>query len=111
MTFLEELMLFKVIFEDEQILVVDKPAGLVVNRSETNRQETLQDQLVDYFKLGHDLGIGDRAGIVHRLDRETSGVLVVAKTQKAFDFLQKQFKDRKIKKEYVALVHGFVKEK
>src|SRR3989304_4955360 len=102
-------MRFKIIFEDEQILVVDKPAGLVVNRSQTNKGETLQDQLSDYFKLGHDLGIGDRAGIVHRLDRETSGVLVVAKTQKSFDSLQKQFKERKVKKEYVALVHGLVK--
>src|SRR3989339_914272 len=106
MTFLEELMLFKVIFEDEQILVVDKPAGLVVNRSQTNEGETLQDQLCEYFQLGDDLGIGDRAGIVHRLDRETSGVLVVAKTQRAFEILQSQFKDRSVKKEYTTLVHG-----
>ncbi len=95
----------KIIFEDEQILVVDKPSGLTVNRSETAKEETLQDQLVDYFGL-RDLGIGDRAGVVHRLDRETSGLLVVAKTQKAFDQLQAQFKDRQVKKEYIALVHG-----
>ncbi|MCR4324366.1 MAG: RluA family pseudouridine synthase [Candidatus Curtissbacteria bacterium] len=98
----------KIIYEDEQILVVDKPAGLVVNKSETVSEETLQDQLSDYFKLGEGLGIGDRAGIVHRLDKETSGILVVAKTEKAFRFLQKQFKLRKVQKEYKALVHGHV---
>jgi len=102
----------KIIFEDEQILVVNKPAGLVVNRSETTREETLQDQLSEYFHLKPgDLGVGERAGIVHRLDRETSGVLVVAKTQKAFDFLQRQFQERKVAKEYIALVHGFLKDK
>lgn len=100
----------KIIFEDEQILVVDKPAGLVVNRSTTIDEETLQDQLAKYFKLGSDLGIGDRAGIVHRLDRETSGLLVVAKTEAAFENLQRQFKERKVKKEYIALVHGRVRD-
>ena len=78
-------MKFGKVFEDENVLVVDKPSGLVVNRSETIREETLQDQLVNYFQL-RDLGIGDRVGIVHRLDRETSGLLVVAKKQKVFDY-------------------------
>ena len=108
-------------------MIVDKPAGLVVNRSEPIKEKTLQDQLVEYLHLGQDLGppatpeqanagdggraIGGRAGIVHRLDRETSGLLLVAKTQKAFDFLQAQFKKREVKKEYIALVHGYVKGK
>jgi len=100
-----------IIFEDEYILVVEKPSGQVVNRSVTIKEETLQDQLSQYFHLGESLGIGGRAGIVHRLDRETSGLLLVAKTQKAFDFLQRQFKERTIKKEYLALVHGLIKEK
>src|SRR4030042_5404723 len=104
-------MKLKIIFKDDQILVVEKPTGLVVNRSETIREETLQDQLAFYFHLDKSLGVGDRAGIVHRLDRETSGLLLVAKTQKAFDFLQRQFKERKVAKEYVALVHDFVKDK
>lgn len=95
-----------IIFEDEQMLVLEKEAGLVVNRSETIKEETLQDQLSEYFRLGNDLGLGSRAGIVHRLDRETSGLLIVAKTQKAFDNLQSQFKARTVKKEYLALVHG-----
>ena len=98
----------KIIFEDKRILVIDKLAGLVVNRSATVGEATLQDQLSEYFKLGNNLGIGDRAGIVHRLDRETSGVLVVAKTQRAFEILQSQFKDRSVKKEYTTLVHGHV---
>src|SRR3990167_3559282 len=98
----------KIIFEDKRILVIDKLAGLVVNRSATVGEATLQDQLSEYFKLGNNLGIGDRAGIVHRLDRETSGVLVVGKTQRAFEILQSQFKDRSVKKEYTTLVHGHV---
>jgi len=100
----------RIIFEDDQILVVDKPAGLVVNRSETIKEGTLQDQLSKYFNLGKNLGIGDRAGIVHRLDRETSGLLLVAKTQEVFDNLQRQFKEREVVKEYIALVHGLVKD-
>ncbi|OGD94114.1 hypothetical protein A2697_03860 [Candidatus Curtissbacteria bacterium RIFCSPHIGHO2_01_FULL_41_44] len=100
-----------IVFEDGQILVVEKLAGLVVNRSETIREETLQDQLAGYFHLKPgDSGIGDRAGIVHRLDRETSGLLLVAKTQEAFDFLQGEFKERRVEKEYMALVHGLIKE-
>lgn len=101
----------KIIYEDAEILVVDKPSGLVVNRAETVREETLQDGLSDYFELGSDLGVGERAGIVHRLDRETSGLVIVAKTQKAFDTLQAQFKNREVKKEYIALVHGQVKDR
>ena len=76
-------MNLKIVFENEQVLVVDKPSGLVVNRSETIKEETLQDQLLQYFKLAEgNLGIGDRAGIVHRLDREKSGLLVISKTIK-----------------------------
>lgn len=103
----------KVIFEDESIMVVDKKAGVVVNRSQTTKETTLQDDLLNYFRLRSDLyigqGIGDRAGIVHRLDRETSGLILVAKTQKAFENLQAQFKNRQVEKEYVALVHGNVR--
>ena len=96
-----------IVFEDESLIVVDKPSGLVVNNSETsNRAETLQDLVSRYLKLDGAMGIGDRAGIVHRLDRETSGLLIIAKTQRAFEKLQEQFKNRQVQKEYVALVHG-----
>lgn len=100
-----------IVFEDREMLVVNKPAGLVVNRSQTIDEETLQDQIAKYLNLESSLGIENRAGIVHRLDRETSGLLVVAKTIEAFNFLQKQFKERKVKKEYLALVHGLVIQK
>lgn len=103
------LKLSRVVFEDDFIAVVEKSAGLVVNRSQTTKETTLQDELSDYFGLGEDdLGLGDRAGIVHRLDRETSGLLVVAKSKQAFENLQAQFKNREVSKKYIALVHGKV---
>lgn len=93
------------IFEDETILLLNKPADLVVNKARTVKQPTLQDWLQEYLKL-KGTGIGGRMGIVHRLDKDTSGVILVAKTQKAFVDLQKQFKERKVLKKYLALVHG-----
>lgn len=107
---MHDLKTAKIIFEDEWILVLDKKAGVVVNRSDTMKEGTLQDDLAEYFGLGQAFGVGDRAGVVHRLDKETSGLLVVAKTQRAFLDLQAQFKARQVEKEYVALVHGLVKE-
>ena len=111
----------KVIFEDDDFLVIDKPAGLVVNRAETQRGETLQDWAalrLPLDKLGVAQGLapleGDfvrRSGIVHRLDKETSGVLMIAKNEEAFINLQRQFKRRKVEKEYLALVFGRIEEK
>ena len=99
-----------IIFEDESILVLDKPSGWITNdASTTTTQPVLQTWLRENFKYPL---IGDRErrdGIVHRLDKETSGLLLVAKTPKAFENLQSQFKERKVKKTYVALVHGRVK--
>lgn len=100
----------KVIFEDKFILVIDKPAGMVVNRAKTIKEETVQDWVGDYLKI-KGRGIGERAGIIHRLDKETSGLLLIAKTQKAFEDLQKQFKQRRVEKRYLALVHGKVEPK
>ena len=89
---------------------MDKPPGLVVDRSETQQGETLEDLLKDYYDtlVYHSEDIPQRMGIVHRLDKDTSGVLLVAKTQAALENLQNQFKMRKTKKEYLALVHGLV---
>ena len=95
-----------VVYEDDSVIVIDKPSGLVVNRSETSEDQTLQDLISQYLNLGSDLGVGERAGIVHRLDRETSGLLIIAKAVSAFENLQGQFKNRSIQKEYIALVHG-----
>lgn len=94
----------KIIFEDNDLLVVDKPAGMVVNRAKTTKgQLTLQDWLVQERKI-----LVDRAGIVHRLDKETSGVLIVAKSEPVKQSLQAQFKSRLVKKTYWCLVHGLV---
>lgn len=97
-------MSLKTIFEDEDILIVEKSAGLTVNRSETTKEETLQDIIDKDFKIKV-----ERSGIVHRIDKETSGLLIIAKTSESFTNLQKQFKERKVKKTYIALVHGELK--
>lgn len=98
-------MQLSVIFEDEYLLVIDKPPGLVVTRSETQTERTLEDILRKDYKL--DL---KRAGIVHRLDKNTSGLMVVGKTEEVVRNLQFQFKTRTVKKEYLALVHGLVEK-
>jgi len=99
----------KIIFEDNYLLVIDKPAGMVVNRAETTRGEkTVEDWLRQNFQFLIFNFQFLRSGIVHRLDKETSGLLVIAKTPEAFENLQRQFKERKVKKKYLALVHGKV---
>lgn len=94
-------MLLSILYQDDQILVIDKRAGIVVTPAETIQSETISDILINDFKINL-----DRGGVVHRLDKDTSGVLVVAKTQKALEHLQSQFKERVVKKQYLALVHG-----
>ncbi|MDO8573666.1 MAG: RluA family pseudouridine synthase, partial [Candidatus Daviesbacteria bacterium] len=91
------------IYEDESILVLDKPPGLVVDSGETVKEETIQDILIRDFQINL-----PRGGIVHRLDKDTSGIILVAKTEESLENLQSQFKERIIKKEYLALVHGLV---
>lgn len=93
----------KTIFKDKTLLVLDKPAGLVVNQVVSSQAKSLQEWL-----RAKKLSLIPRSGIVHRLDKETSGLLVVAKTLEAFEDLQKQFKERKVEKKYLALVHGQV---
>lgn len=119
-------MSIPIIFEDESLLVLDKPSGITVNRSDTSRHEqTVQDFTEQYLGLqnilpdikqkveanysnGYKNAFYDRGGIVHRLDKETSGILLVAKNPEAFINLQKQFHDRLVQKNYLALVHGVV---
>jgi len=99
----------RIIFEDDYLIVLDKPPGWVVNEADTTKhQKVVQKWLVKErpYELAKNSEL--RSGIVHRLDKETSGVLVVAKKAMAFKDLQAQFKARKVKKTYTALVHGKV---
>lgn len=97
----------KIIFEDKNILVVEKPAGLEVASEIKKDEPTIVDWLIKKYpsvaKVGPDPA---RPGIVHRLDKNASGLLVIAKTEAAFELLLQQFKERTIKKEYLVLVEG-----
>ena len=94
-----------IVFEDESILVIDKPAGLVVHPGSGNPAGTMMNGLLHHLP---GLGAVPRAGIVHRLDKETSGLLVVAKTLAAQTDLVRQLQARTVKRQYLALVHGQV---
>lgn len=97
----------KIIFQDEAILVLDKPSGWITNSADTTtNQPVVEAWVADNFKFPIFDCFECRHGIVHRLDKETSGILVVAKTEKVFKDLQRQFKERIVHKTYVALVHG-----
>mgnify|MGYP001566258449 CR=1 FL=1 len=97
-----------IVFEDRELLVLNKPSGWIVNEAQSARGDILQTWLskMDY-RLAKSREL--RSGIVHRLDKETSGILLVAKTPEAFGSLQTQFKQRKVQKSYTALVHGKLK--
>jgi 23S rRNA pseudouridine1911/1915/1917 synthase len=95
-------MQFEIAYQDEHLLVVDKPAGLVVHPARGHREGTLS-QLLAGTAAGGD---PERAGIVHRLDRDTSGLLVVARSEEAHRLLQRALAARRIEREYLALVEG-----
>lgn len=94
-----------IVFEDDHLLVINKPAGLVVHPALGHTQDTLVNALL-YHNPGLAMLDDQRPGIVHRLDRDTSGLIVVAKTEAALQNLQRQFKARTVEKIYLALVHG-----
>lgn len=98
-----------IIFEDNDIIVIHKPKGLVVHPAPGNRSGTLVNALLAHCDHLASTGTPLRPGIVHRLDKDTSGVLVVAKTDQAYRSLIKQIKDRTVEKTYLALVHGRLK--
>jgi len=95
-----------ILFEDEHLLVLDKPAGLVVHPGAGNREGTLANGLLHHCAGLEIVGGTERPGIVHRLDKETSGCLVVAKTESAHRQLAAQFASRDVEKTYLALVDG-----
>lgn len=111
-----------ILYEDNDIMVIDKPSGVMVHGDGKTDEETLADILMreygDMKEVGEPMEIEIknekikifRPGIVHRLDRETSGVLILCKNQKSFEFIKKQFQNHEIKKVYHALVWGNIKE-
>lgn len=103
----------KIIYEDNNLIVLDKPAGITVNKSDTTKDEkTVQDFVAEMNPLNETEDKNSdfflRNGIVHRIDKETSGILLVAKNKEAFASLQLQFKERRVHKTYIALSHGKV---
>lgn len=115
-------MNIEILFENKNLLVIDKPSGLVVHGDGKTNEPTVVDWILKHYPeingVGENMFIQNsdgneielnRPGIVHRIDRDTSGCLLVAKKQKSFEYLKKQFKDRGVKKTYQALVYGWVK--
>ncbi len=109
----------EIIFEDADVLVINKPAGLIVHSDGRTQEDSVAEWAVKKYPEMTRVGepwtspqgeVINRPGIVHRLDRTTSGVMILAKTQSAHAFLKKQFQDRTTEKEYRALVYGHPKE-
>lgn len=105
----------KALYEDDDLVVFEKPSGLIINNSDTTRdvptlQKIVQERHAAFLKNeSEDEEFLDRSGIVHRLDKETSGIIIVAKNPVSFQNLKNQFKERRVEKEYLALVHGEIK--
>ena len=95
-----------IVFEDEQIVVINKPSGMVVHPAKGHWAGTLTSALAFHFQNLSQIGGAHRPGIVHRLDRDTSGVIIVAKTDEAHVGLTKQFEQREVEKEYYAICRG-----
>ncbi|MGB8952479.1 MAG: RluA family pseudouridine synthase [Candidatus Aminicenantales bacterium] len=96
----------KILYQDPHFLVIDKPAGMIVHPGAGAREGTLVNALLFHFPEIRGLGAEERPGIVHRLDKETSGVMVVARTLKAYISLRQQFKKREVRKIYLGLIVG-----
>ncbi len=112
-------MNIKIIYQNENYLVLNKPAGISVHGDGKNKEFTIVDWLLKNFpeveKVGEDLITSEgiiikKSGIVHRLDKETSGIILVALNQKSYEYFKKQFKNREIKKTYHLFAYGNLKE-
>jgi 23S rRNA pseudouridine1911/1915/1917 synthase len=99
-----------IVYEDNDVIVVNKPRGMVTHPAPGNYNSTLVNALLAHCDHLASLGAPLRPGIVHRLDKDTSGLIVAAKTDAAYHSLVKQLKDRTVEKTYVALVHGVIKQ-
>jgi 23S rRNA pseudouridine1911/1915/1917 synthase len=98
-----------VLYEDAHLLAIDKPPGMVVHPAPGARRGTVVNAVLHHLGTLAGVGDPDRPGIVHRLDRDTSGVLLIARTPEALEGLARQFRDRTLSKRYVAVVHGTVR--
>lgn len=94
-----------IIFEDQGMIAIDKPTGVIVNRASTTKNILTVEDWLEETNRGRGV---TRNGIVHRLDKDTSGIMLIAKTEETLVKLQSQFKNRQVKKEYITLVHGLV---
>ncbi len=125
-------MKIEILYEDKDILVINKPSGLMVHGDGRSEEKTLTDWILEKYPKMKNVGeplhvsrgkpgqsskddrftssVVERPGIVHRLDKETSGALILAKNQKSFEFLKNQFKEREMQKTYLTLVWGIVKK-
>ncbi|MEC8713564.1 MAG: RluA family pseudouridine synthase [Chloroflexota bacterium] len=101
----------KIKYEDDDLLVISKDHGIVVHPSQNTNSATLVDILLNLYPTLKEVGEPSRPGIVHRIDKETSGLLVVAKNNNILISLKDQFKKREVLKEYLAIVDGNTKEK
>ena len=101
-----EAIPLSVVYEDDDLIVIDKPAGLVVHPAAGHERGTLVNAILAHAPDLEGVGGETRPGIVHRLDKDTSGLIVVAKNDAAYRELQRQFKARSVKKAYLALVEG-----
>lgn len=108
-----------IIFEDRDVLIIDKPVGLIVHSDGRTVEPSVSDWVLEHYPDTKGVGepwlspqgaVIDRPGIVHRLDRSTSGVMIIAKTQEAYAFLKNEFQKRLVSKEYRAFVYGQPKE-
>ena len=102
---------FKILHEEEEFLVLDKPPHLLVHPTGTGRNGDTLVEMLSEKVAKKNWPDSIRPGLIHRLDRDTSGILVFAKTPEAHHFISKQFSNRTVKKTYEALVHGVIKEK
>jgi 23S rRNA pseudouridine1911/1915/1917 synthase len=100
-----------IVYEDEDVLVVNKPSGMVVHPAPGHYQDTLVNGLLWHIKNLSDVNGEMRPGIVHRIDKDTSGLLMVAKNNYAHDILAKELQDKLTKREYIALVEGIIVNK
>jgi len=107
-----EIPEIEIIYEDDDVIVLNKPAGVLSQNAESSKSPSISDFLVKHFPEIKNVGEDEmRFGVVHRLDKDTSGVIITAKNNKAFEFLKDQFKNRKTRKIYTALVYGNIEPK